>query len=1100
MSFDAIKWANQSGAWGFLAVALALAALVGVMLWRASVMLRLGHHPLVATMAESTSRARQWVKVAMIVVAGALLVGAVMQPLYGVREGEVTNTGIDIVIALDVSKSMKVRDIVPDRLGGAKLEIDALLKKLHGGRVALVPFAGIPFVQTPLTSDFEVVRSYLLELDATDMPVGGTAIGRALRMSLDVLSPPKKDKLEDGEEVDQFAGSKHKAIILLTDGEDHDSEPLKVAQEIADAGIQVFTIGVGSRSGNAIPILTDDGSVTGYQKAADGKTPLISELDEGLLTEVAKLTKGAYFHYANRSIVEDLYREIDKLEKREYETRFEKMGEDRYQILLLPAILLLLAELVLSDRRRRRRGAVLAAALLVLGGCAPDSAVGKMFRTTNGHVDDGNEALAAGDGAKAAEQYKAAKEKLPESAALDYDMGTAQLALGDWDKAIASLTRALDAAPDGLETQIIYNLGLANALWGLGIERTPIAGASAGPGAGTASGAVPEGGEPQLSAADAAKPKWEAAASRFEQLVVKDPDDQDARWNLEVALLRVDPPCSARNDGFEPNDRIEDAKPLELQPKQDSDEKEATADLVLCPEDQDWFGFGVEAGDRVTVEVKATPEEGAEPAPDGVPVAVEVWELGATTAALSSIDTPKPSTTIAFVVPAKGVRALRVLGRTPDEYKVTLTVRVLPACETLEDELEENDSQASAAPGAVDSPMHLRICPGDPDWLRVTLGPDESLFAFASAQKEPHPDGLRMRVLDWNGTVLTTAAAHEQARMAALLTPGPGTYFVVLDGDEATEAKVDLQLKVVPPCPDGNDPLEPNDAPEQAKTLEELAKAAPQMPVIPGQPGMPGQPRMAPPGVPGMPGQPGMPGMPGQPGMPQPGVPGRPGMPQPGMPQPGVPGMGSNVPGPGPQAAPPQGPPGGMVPGEEQASTALLRICDGDVDWIRVTVPPDTRKVASILFEHAKGDLDLAIYDETGEKQLAESARSTDELNAETVPLPEAKEEQTVLLRIQGKPGATNFYVLRLDTPPPPQSGGDDKKQDQDQDDKNDEQQDQQKQDQQKQDQQKQDQPEKKRDPIEDAMEQIDRNPDNLEAIDALRKSPFRNTDPEKDW
>ncbi|GMV41807.1 MAG: hypothetical protein AMXMBFR64_35230 [Myxococcales bacterium] len=1059
MSFDAIKWANLPAAWGFIGVAVALVALVSLMAWRASVLRRLGDHPLVATMAASTSRGRQWAKVAMLVVAGALLVGAAMQPLYGVREGEVTNTGIDIVIALDVSKSMKVRDIVPDRLGGAKLEIDSLLKKLHGGRVALVPFAGIPFVQTPLTSDFEVVRSYLQELEVTDMPVGGTAVGRALRLALEVLSPPKAGEDKEGE-VDQFAGSKHKAIILITDGEDHDSDPLKVADEIADAGIAVFTVGVGSRSGNAIPMLTDDGSIVGYQKAADGKTPLISELNEGLLTEVAKLTDGAYFHYANRSVADDLYREIDKLEKREYEARFEKMGEDRFQVLLLPAILLLLAEALLSDRRRR--ALALAATLLV--GCAPDSTVGQMFRTTSGLVDEGNEALADGDPASAVEKYKAAREELPASGALEYDLGTALMGTGDWEKAASALARALDDAPPGLEDDIIYNLGLTNALWGLALER----GAAAAGGAAEPEGAPPTG--------DVAKPKWEAAVSRFEQLVLRDPDDQDARWNLEVALLRVDPPCSKRNDGFEPNDRAEDAKPLELQPKE-NDEKEATADLVLCPDDQDWFGFAVEPGDRVSIEAKATPEEGADPAPDGVPVAVEVWEMGGTKAALSSIDTPTPGTTIAFVAPEQGVRMVRVTGRTPDEYKVTLTVRALPACEALEDALEENDSMGSAAPADLDQPMALRVCPGDPDWIQVSLGADESLFAFASAQKEPRPDGLRLRLLDGSGATLTTGAAHEQARMAALLTPGPGTYYVVLDGAEDTEAKVQLQLKVVPPCPEGNDPLEPNDTPEQARPLEELAKAAPQMPMIPGQPGMPGQPRPSMPGVPGMPMPPGQPGMPGMPHSGQPGMPG------------GRPGVGANVPGPGPQAPPP----GGMVPGEEQASTALLRICDGDVDWIRVTVPPDTRKVASILFEHSKGDLDLAIFDAEGKKQLAESAQSTDEINAETVPLPESKEEQTVLLRIQGKPGAHNFYVLRLDTPPPPQSGQDqqdpDKGQDQDEN-----------QDQDQREPEKKDQKDQKQDPIEDAMEQIDRNLDNLEAIDALRKSPFRNTEPEKDW
>lgn len=198
--------------------------------------------------------------------------------------------------------------------------------------------------------------------------------------------------------------------------------------------------------------------------------------------------------------------------------------------------------------------------------------------------------------------------------------------------------------------------------------------------------------------------------------------------------------------------------------------------------------------------------------------------------------------------------------------------------------------------------------------------------------------------------------------------------------------------------------------------------------------------------------------------------------------------------------APPDG-------GEQAASSALLRICDGDVDFVKVALPAEQKKIATILFDHEKGDLDLALYDESGEKVLAEAKKASPTANGVALALPEAKEDKTYLLGVSGKPGVQNFYVLRLDTPPDNQGGGQDEQKDEkdekDQDkkdqDKNQDQKDQQDQKQDQKDQQEK-KAEQERDPMEDALRQLDRNPRNLEAEEALRRSPFRNVEPSKDW
>jgi Ca-activated chloride channel family protein len=1020
MTFDELRWEHLEWAWGFAAVFAVWAGFLARGAWRRRVLRRAGDAHLLAAMTASVSLRMQRIHAAIIVVAAALLVVALMAPKYGTKSGSVTNTGIDIVIAVDVSKSMLVRDVVPDRLAGARMEILSLLEKLSGGRVALVPFAGIPFVQCPLTSDFGVIRTYLEDLNPADMPVPGTAVARALRQSIAVLSPkeqeaPAKEGQTAETEVTQYAGSKHKAIVLFTDGEDHEGDIDKVVAEAESLGIQVFTVGVGTGSGNVVPILTEDGSEVGYMKQKDGKTPLISGLNEGLLRDVAEKTGGIYLNFSQRSIAADLYAEIDKLEKKEFTARFEKLAEDRYMWALWPAVILLLLELLSTDRKRRRAAAALCVMALGLGvsappawaqAAAPAQEEGGFFFTTNSDIDEGNERLVAGDAAAALEWYKKAVASIPENAVLHYNLGLAQLALGQHEDAAASMSRALDQAPPLLGGSIRYALATVYARWGEALEKST---------------------ETEATALE----KWKAAAAAFEAVLLSDPNHEDAKWNLELALLRVDPPCEKRNDSLEPNNTPEEAKALELQENKESGALEAKTPILLCPEDTDWLGLQLGAGDRLVVTATLTGDLAAEAkelegavelelvAPDGKTVLAKAERTPAGAYELTErrFDAETPA-------------LLRVFAPGDEERPVQVAVTVRPPCAKREDDLEDNDKLGAASTIPQNETRSLQICPGDDDWFEAYLGDGDSLFAFATAKGE-HTEGFAMEITDAYGKTLSRGARSDGARVAAALEPGVGKYFIRVSGGETTEAPYELSWKVLPPCPAGNDPLEPNDKPSEAKTQEEVMKAALKLPATPGQPSQ----------------------------------------------ALGMPGGG-----------------GGAQGGEGERVQALLRICEGDTDFFEVVAKPDDPRVAQIVFDHGKGDLRLAQLDATGEKVEAESDQSTPERSAEGLALPEVKEETKFLLRVDSPKKDNNFYVLTLQKPPPPSDGQDQKQQDQNDSSEQEEKQ----QEENKQEEQKEQ--EKEPDPVADQLEQMDRNPENLEAKEAMRRSPMRNANPENDW
>jgi len=309
---------------------------------------RLGDAALVARMTAGVSMARKLVRAALMVAALGLTAVALARPQFPGKSRPAKQRGLDLVVALDFSRSMLATDIYPSRLERSKRELGELLATLGNDRVGVVAFAGETLTYPP-TTDYAAVKLFWQDLHPWDMPVGGTAIGRAIRASLDQLVALRKASGADA--------TRGQAILLLTDGEDTDSEPLEAADEASKLGVKIFTVGVGSRSGELIPEYDQQGKVTGYVKDPDGRY-VTSRLAESTLVEIARRTGGEVFYADSKRFgVDDVARALAGLKRTENDGRPVPQYDEAFQPLLLVILLALCAEAVIGERRRRGAGA-----------------------------------------------------------------------------------------------------------------------------------------------------------------------------------------------------------------------------------------------------------------------------------------------------------------------------------------------------------------------------------------------------------------------------------------------------------------------------------------------------------------------------------------------------------------------------------------------------------------------------------------------------------------------------------------------------------------------------------------------------------------------
>jgi Ca-activated chloride channel family protein len=334
---------------GFSLPAALLLVLVGLLLgsWALVAALRRRGHVLrllpervADKLAPGLSTARPVTRASLSGLGLALLGLSVAQPQCGSHTEVTKRQGIDLVVALDVSNSMLADDVQPNRLERAKLELLTLLDELKGDRVGIVLFAGDAFIQCPLTSDYAAARLFLREARPEQMQQGGTQLAAALETSRRVL---------DGAD----RGAKDRVIVLLSDGEDLGEGLGDLPNELREANIRVYTVGIGSESGTPLPLLDKAGRRVGFRKAPDGST-VISRLDRAGLTRLAEQTGGEFFYeprgVATRAVVD----RVDQLQKSELEARVTVRYDERFQFYAGPGLALLALAAWLSPSARRR--------------------------------------------------------------------------------------------------------------------------------------------------------------------------------------------------------------------------------------------------------------------------------------------------------------------------------------------------------------------------------------------------------------------------------------------------------------------------------------------------------------------------------------------------------------------------------------------------------------------------------------------------------------------------------------------------------------------------------------------------------------------------
>lgn len=689
---------------------------------------------LVLAMIEGRSTGRR-VGVAVLVVLGLemfLLAG--LRPRYGLREVTVVGAGVDVAVVLDVSRSMKVADIAPDRLTAATIEISRVLDGMPGNRVTLIPFAGLAFIQTPLTLDHEVVKEYLASLKVTDIPVPGTALGRGLRVASTALGLDKEGS----------RGSTHKVILAFTDGENHEGEPEKVAEELASKGVRVYTVGVGTPAGQPVPILDEQGRVVGASREQDGVTPVLSRLNEDLLRSIATKTGGRYFALTSvGSVAEDLLRELATIEKAEYQARIERLLEDRFQYPLGAGIAVLVVAFILLGHRRRT-GPIAAVVLCLVASPVEARSV---FEKAHGGVEAALERLRAGEAGDAAKALQDLASELPDRPDLLMNLALALDATGRYEEAVQVMDQALQALARARKPHEDWP------------SRARLLHAK-----GTILAHQARKMEGENKAPREVRPVWRQAVEALSEALILDPDARDTQRNLEICAMAAYPPCAKMDDRREPNETPGEAPFLTPDPNTAT----IREDLTLCPDNEDWFRLPLRAGETLVARVLEPSVGGAGGPTPGTeqPARVELALLDAGERPLGP-----PGKQTRFTAREAIQVLLKVVGpKDEDGIPYVLDGRLIPPCPAGDDAQEDNDVRDAARP-IEDGDHSFRICPGDDDWFQYVekQGTQKEVTLQVPAGEGP----LELEVFLADGAPLDIARAASQDGGETLLARLP---------------------------------------------------------------------------------------------------------------------------------------------------------------------------------------------------------------------------------------------------------------------------------------------------------------------------------------
>jgi len=429
---------------------------------------RMGDAPLLRALSASRSGDRRAMKAALVLAALACAVIGAARPQAGWQLTRGTAKGIDVVVALDVSASMLAEDVKPNRLERAKAELSALISSLEGSRIAIVAFSGSAAPVCPLTADSRAASMFLDALRAGAVETPGTDIGVALERALRSFDP-KEDR--------------SRAVVVVTDGEDHEGGYEEAAARAAEAGVPVYCVGVGGDEGVPIP-LESGGAKKGFRRDASGEI-VLTRLDRRVLEEVAAATRGSMHVIGpGGGTLAELAKELKSLPARERPTAYTHR-EERFVTAAILALCLLALDVFVGERRGRAAAVVLALAIAAPAAKAsPQGEAAGLYEK--------------GDYAGALAGFRELLEENP-SAPLHYNVGNSLYKLGKYDEALGSYRRALEGRGGELAESAVYNMG--NCLF--------------------------------------MKGDLEGAIEQYKKALKINPNDEDAKHNLELALRRL---------------------------------------------------------------------------------------------------------------------------------------------------------------------------------------------------------------------------------------------------------------------------------------------------------------------------------------------------------------------------------------------------------------------------------------------------------------------------------------------------------------------------------------------------------------------------------
>ncbi len=396
---------------------------------------------LLPQLAGNVDRMRRAIRFGLVLLSLALAITALAKPRWGYIYEDVKRRGLDLLFAIDTSRSMLSNDVAPNRLERVKLAAQDLITELQGDRVGLIAFAGRAFLQAPLTIDYDAAVESINDLDTKTIPEGGTNISEAIALAVQTFGK---------------SAMGNRALIIFTDGEELSGDAVKEAKKAEEAGVRIFTVGVGTIQGSLIPLEQEGGFV----KDAKGEVHK-SKLDENRLREIAQATGGMYLHLqSGPQTMRQLYEEgLSKLKEAEIDARLSRRPIERYEWPLGGAIVILIASLFLNDRKKTRskpirhapvKRKVLATAALLLVAAAQAYAVSGIDLYNNGKYE---EALA---------QFQKDLEHNINPAdvpKMHFDAGVAAYKLREYDKALEAFSQSLVDRSPALQEKSRYNLG-----------------------------------------------------------------------------------------------------------------------------------------------------------------------------------------------------------------------------------------------------------------------------------------------------------------------------------------------------------------------------------------------------------------------------------------------------------------------------------------------------------------------------------------------------------------------------------------------------------------------------------------------------------------